>query len=112
MNLLAKEGVKANVLHFIYVFPLNAKELKKLFKPLNRTMMVENNRTAQFAGVLREYTGLRPDYKLLKYDARQFFPEEIAAEVKKLKESGWKGKKEIHVLDKFEYDYLQAAKVQ
>ncbi len=111
MKLLEKEGVKANVLHFVYVFPLDAKELKKLFKGLNKTIMVENNRTSQFAGVLREYTGFKPDYKLLKYDARQFFAEEITEEVKKLKESGWKGKKEIHVIDKFEYDYLQAIKV-
>ncbi|VVB98448.1 2-oxoglutarate synthase subunit KorA [uncultured archaeon] len=111
MALLEKQGVKANVLHFIYVFPLNARELRKMFKKLNRTVMVENNRTAQFAGVLREYTGFKPDFKLLKYDARQFFAEEIAEEIKKMGEQGWKAKKEIHVIDKFEYDYLQAIKI-
>lgn len=110
VKMLEKEGIKANVLHFIYVFPLNAKELKKLFKKLNRTIMVENNRTSQFAGVLREYVGFRPDFKFLKYDARQFFAEEIAEEVKKLKGNGWKGKKVVKFIDDFEYDYLSAGK--
>lgn len=112
MNSLAKEGIKANVLHFIYVFPLDEKKLKKLFRKFNKTILLENNRTAQFAGVLREYTGIRPDFKMLKYNARQFFAEEIADEVKKLKANGWKGKKEIHITEDFEYDYLQVAKVQ
>ncbi|MFA5077231.1 MAG: 2-oxoacid:acceptor oxidoreductase subunit alpha [Candidatus Micrarchaeia archaeon] len=111
-KILSSEGIKANVLHFIFLFPLDAKNLKKLFRKLNRTVMVENNRTAQFAGILKEYVGFKPDFKLLKYDGRQFFPEEIASEVKRLKDKGWKGKKEIHVIDDLSYDYLQAGKVE
>ncbi len=112
MNMLAKQGVKANVLHFVYMFPLDAKALKKLFKKFNKTIMVENNRTSQFAGVLREYTGLKPNFKFIKYDARQFFAEEISEAVKKLKDAGWKGKKEQHFIEDFAYDYLQATKVR
>ncbi|MDD5337225.1 MAG: 2-oxoacid:acceptor oxidoreductase subunit alpha [Candidatus ainarchaeum sp.] len=111
-KILNSEGMKVNVLHFVFLFPLDAKNLKKLFRKLNRTVMVENNRTSQLAGVLKEYAGFRPDFKLLKYDGRQFFPEEIASEVKKLKEKNWKGKKEIHVIDNLPYDYLQAGKVE
>ncbi|MBU0586905.1 2-oxoacid:acceptor oxidoreductase subunit alpha, partial [Candidatus Micrarchaeota archaeon] len=110
-KMLEKSGIKANVLHFIYLFPLDARSLKKTFKQLKKKVMIENNSTAQFAGILREYTGLRPDFKLLKYDARQFFPEEIVQEVQLMKERNWKGKKEIRVKDDFAFDYLQAKKV-
>ncbi|MEW6528350.1 MAG: 2-oxoacid:acceptor oxidoreductase subunit alpha [Candidatus Micrarchaeota archaeon] len=111
INLLAKDGIKANALHFIYVFPLNAKKLKKIFRAFNKTIMIENNRTAQFAGILKEYTGLKPNFKFLKYNARQFFAEEIVAEVKRLKEKNWKGKKEIHIMDDFEYDYFSTQQI-
>lgn len=110
MELLKKQGINANVVHFIYLFPLNAKLLKKLFRKLKTTVIVENNRTSQFAGVLKEYVNFKPDFKLLKYDGRQFFAEEIANEVKKLKEMNWKGKKEIHVIDDFAYDFFQVDK--
>ncbi len=112
MKALEKEGIITNVLHFIYVFPLNAKELKKIFKKFKKTIMVENNSTAQFAGVLREYAGIRLDFKFLKYDARQFFAEEIAEQVKKLTANDWKGKKVVRFVDDFAYDYLQAQRVQ
>lgn len=111
IKLLEKQGVCANVLHFIYLFPLNSKELEKLFKKFKTTVLIENNYTAQFAGILREYTRIEPDFKFLKCTGRQFFAEEIADEVKNLKQKQWKAKKEIHISDRFEYDYLQAVKV-
>ena len=113
MEMLKKEGVIANVLHFIYMFPLNSKSIKKIFKGLGKSkkVMIENNSTGQLAGVLREYAGVKPDFLLLKYDARQFFPEEVAGQVKALKDRSWKGKKIIRLEDKFAYDYLQAIKV-
>lgn len=111
MKMLEKEGVKANVLHFFFMFPLDSRKIRQLFKKFSRTIMVENNRNAQFAGMLREYCGIKTNFRLLKYDGRQFFPEDIAGEVKKLRDAGWKGKKEIHFVDDFPYDYLQAAKV-
>lgn len=111
IKLLEQDGIKANVLHFVYLFPLDTKKLRTLFKKFGKTIIVENNRTAQFAGVLREYTNFKPDFKLLKYDGRQFFGEEIASEVKKLKQNNWKGKKEIRVVDSFIYDYYQVTKI-
>ncbi len=111
IKLLEKEGINANVLHFIYLFPLNAKKIRKIFNNFNKTIIIENNRTAQFAGILKEYTGLKSNFKLLKYSARQFFAEEIAEEIKKLKEKNWKSKKEIHITDDFEYDYFSTEKI-
>ena len=65
-------GIKANVVHFGFVYPLDAKKVKALLRGAKRTVIVENNSTGQFAGILREYTGFKPDFKMLKYDGRQF----------------------------------------
>jgi pyruvate/2-oxoacid:ferredoxin oxidoreductase alpha subunit len=66
--------------------------------------MIENNSTAQFAGVLKEYADVVFDFHLLKYDGRQFFPMEIAEEVQKLVKSKFTGEKEIRIVDK-DYEY-------
>ena len=76
-----------------------------MLRGAKRTVIVENNSTGQFAGILREYTGFKPDFKMLKYDGRQFFPEQIAEEIKKLYDNAWKGKKEIRVVEKEDVDY-------
>ncbi len=110
LKLLNAHGINANVLHFSYVFPLNPKKLKPLLKMCKHTIVVENNSTGQFAGLLREYVGFKPSFKMLKYDGRQFFAEQIADEVKKLKQAGWTGKKEIHVIEQEDYEYYNPAK--
>ena len=43
-----------------------------------RTMAVENNATAQLAGLIREKTGCEIQDKILKYNGRQFFRDELA----------------------------------
>ncbi|HIH23250.1 TPA: 2-oxoacid:acceptor oxidoreductase subunit alpha [Candidatus Micrarchaeota archaeon] len=105
LPILKANGIKANVIHFGFVYPLDAKKVKTLLKSANRTVVVENNSTGQFAGILREYVGFKPNFKMLKYDGRQFFPEQIAEEVKKLHDAGWKGKREIRVVEKEDVEY-------
>jgi 2-oxoglutarate ferredoxin oxidoreductase subunit alpha len=104
LDMLAEKGVKANMLHFSYMFPINAKEVQKTLAKCKKTVLVENNATAQLSGLLREYAGAELDFHLLKYDGRQFFPEQVAAEVAKLAEKGFGGKKEIRIGDS-DYEY-------
>lgn len=110
LKLLKNAGVKANVIHFSSVFPLDPKKVKSLLKMCRRTVVLENNSTGQFAGLLKEYVGFKPNYKMLKYDGRQFFAEQIAEEVKKLKDSNWKGKKEIHVIEQEDFEYYNPSR--
>jgi len=105
VSVLEKEGIKINVLHFVYLFPLDSKNIRKMFKGCKRTIMVENNSTAQFAGILREYTGLKPDFYFLRYDGRQFFEENLVEEIKKLKENNWKGKKKVVVTESEDFEF-------
>lgn len=110
LKFLTMAGVKANAIHFSTVFPLDVKKLKSLLKMYKNTIMIENNSTGQFAGLLREYVGFVPRFKMLKYDGRQFFAEQIAEQVILLKKNKWKGKKEIHVIEEEDYEYYNPSR--
>ena len=56
----------------------------KIIEASKRTVIVENNKTAQLASVIREKTGKEIEHKILKYDGRQFFPTEIYQRVKEV----------------------------
>lgn len=105
LGLLQSNGAKANVLHFSCVFPLDEAKVIKALGGKGKKVMLENNPTGQFAGLLKQYCGWEPDFLLLKYDGRQWFAEQIAEEVGKLVSSGFKGAKEIRVHEKEDMEY-------
>ena len=80
MKLLKKEGVLINLLHYIYILPFKEEPLMKISRR-NRLIIAENNATGQFASVIREKTGIYIKDRILKYDGRPFFPEEIKEDV-------------------------------
>ena len=104
LALLQEKGINANLVHFTCLFPLNKKDIEKAFAKSRHTIMVENNSSAQFAGILKEHADIVFDFHMLKYDGRQFFAEEIAEEVERLVKSKFSGGKEIRVVDK-DYEY-------
>jgi len=83
-RLLENDGIKTNHLHVVFISPLHDKEIGEVIKKAKKTVIVEGNKTAQLAGLIKEHTGLDVDHKILKYDGRPFFPEEIYEEIKKL----------------------------
>ncbi|NYZ77153.1 2-oxoacid:acceptor oxidoreductase subunit alpha [Candidatus Micrarchaeota archaeon] len=105
LQLLKEDGIKANLVHLKCVFPLDAKKVCSLLGMAKHTIMLENNSTGQFAGMLKEYCGWEPDFLLLKYTGRPFYAEEIADEAKRLKKAGFKGEKTIRLLDKEDLEY-------
>lgn len=104
LNILKMNGIKADVVHFSYLFPLDKDKIAKVLKG-RKTVMVENNSTGQFTGMLKQYCDFEPDFLLLKYDGRQFFGRQIAEEVEKLVKSGFKGDREIKVVEKEDLEY-------
>jgi pyruvate/2-oxoacid:ferredoxin oxidoreductase alpha subunit len=72
--------------------------------------MVENAPSAQFAGVLKQYTGMDMDFHILKYDGRPFFPEQIAGELEKLRNAGWETEKTVRVVEKEDLEYYNPAR--
>lgn len=73
-----------NYIHVPAVWPLQVVVFKKLLKTTKKLIAIENNYSGQFATILRGQTGITPDKLLLKYDGRQFWPEEIVEKVKKM----------------------------
>jgi 2-oxoglutarate ferredoxin oxidoreductase subunit alpha len=65
-----------NVLHFSYVYPLPL-ELEKFLKKFKKLVLVENNATGHFGKILRQETSIEIEKKILKYDGRPFWSDEI-----------------------------------
>ena len=68
-------------------------------------VMIENNSTAQFAGLLKESVGVDMDFHILKYDGRPFYPEQIVQEIAKLHEAGYTGEKRVEVVESEDMEY-------
>ncbi|MBD3210447.1 2-oxoacid:acceptor oxidoreductase subunit alpha [Candidatus Micrarchaeota archaeon] len=105
MGIFKKKGIDVNVVHFSCLYPLDREKVLGVLKGCRNTVMIENNSTGQFAGMLKEYCGWEPDFLVLKYDGRQFFAEQIAEQVEKLRDSGYKGKKEIRIHEEKDLEY-------
>ena len=77
IKLIQQKGKTARLVHFSWIYPFPTQEALKLLAPATRLVDVEQNATGQFASLVREHTGILIKEKLLKYDGRPFFPEEI-----------------------------------
>ncbi len=110
LKTMEQRGIIANFVNFTHLYPLDPKVVKSALWGAKILVMVENNSTAQFAGLLREIAGVEMDFHLLKYDGRPFYPDQIADEIGKLKQNGYKttdGQKEIVVVEKDDLEYYQ-----
>ncbi|OGK54854.1 hypothetical protein A3B56_00750 [Candidatus Roizmanbacteria bacterium RIFCSPLOWO2_01_FULL_45_11] len=72
-------GDSANFLHFTHVWPMSEQTVAASLRQCKRLVLIENNSQAQFGQLLRQETGMKMDHKMLKYDGRPFYPEEIVA---------------------------------
>jgi len=77
LKMLEGEGVSARYLHLNYILPFPTEPVLKLLEHSTRTAIAECNHTAQMASLIREYTGIKIENRILKYDGRPFYPEEI-----------------------------------
>jgi len=74
---LNEEADQVNFLHFTDVWPFPEDEVQPLLESAKRLIAVENNATGQFATLLRAYTGMQVDEKILRFDGRPFSPEYV-----------------------------------
>jgi 2-oxoglutarate ferredoxin oxidoreductase subunit alpha len=80
-NLLKDQGKTSAFIHFSYLDPLDKEKIKKIFKEKKRYILVENNSQGQFGKLLQQETGIEIEEKILKYDGRPFWPEEIVRKI-------------------------------
>lgn len=84
LQAMKESGNKFNYLHFSCLWPLPENDLKKILLSLRRTLLVENNSTGQLGMLLKMVTGVEIEDRLLKYDGRPIYPEEILEKLKQL----------------------------
>lgn len=85
MAILKKEHITINFLQFLYISPFPTKAATQVLEHCTTPLLIENNRTGQLGNLISEYTGYAIYNKILKYDGRPFYPEEIVQKIKALK---------------------------
>ncbi len=74
---LISQGENIGYLHYEYLYPLKTELLNALIKRGKRIITIENNQTGQLTEMLKEKTGYPFKKRILKYDGRPFFVEDI-----------------------------------
>jgi 2-oxoglutarate ferredoxin oxidoreductase subunit alpha len=69
---------KIGYLHYEYMYPVRTETFKKLAEQHGQNLvLIENNYLGQLGALLTQETGYQFSQRLLKYDGRQFFVEEV-----------------------------------
>ena len=74
---MKKKGVKVNYLHYEYLWPLREKAADKFFKENKKVHILECNHLGQLANMIEGAIGHKFKGRLLKYDGRHFFLEDV-----------------------------------
>jgi len=74
---------KVSFLHFKQIYPLPCKT-EDYFKKAHKIIVVENNATSQFSKLLKLYTGVVIEHKILKYNGLPFFTDELIGQLEKV----------------------------
>ena len=77
VELLREAGVDAGLVHFCDIWPFPASAAAHALAGAVKLVCVEQNETAQLAGLIRQQTGIAMSQHVLKYDGRPFTPREI-----------------------------------
>jgi 2-oxoglutarate/2-oxoacid ferredoxin oxidoreductase subunit alpha len=82
---LEKQGIYINYLHYNFVWPLKISKFQNLFNQKSqKIVLIEGNHEGQFGNLLESKTAQKFDKKLLKWNGRAFFVEEIIDFIKNL----------------------------
>jgi 2-oxoglutarate ferredoxin oxidoreductase subunit alpha len=70
-------GMKVNYLHYEYLWPLKEKAAEKFFQNNKRVHILECNYQGQLANMIEAATGKKFKGRLLKWNGRHFFLEDV-----------------------------------
>jgi len=72
-----RQGLKVNYLHFSFMWPLKTETLNKFFKENSNVHLAEGNYTGQLGNLIEQQTQNRFKGRLLKWNGRPFFTEDL-----------------------------------
>lgn len=74
---MGKKKVKVNYLHYEYLWPFREKAAVEFFRNNKNVHILEGNYQGQLANMIEAATDLKFKGRLLKYDGRNFFVEDV-----------------------------------
>jgi 2-oxoglutarate ferredoxin oxidoreductase subunit alpha len=77
MGMLKEEGFSVGFLQIRMLHPLPVDDVKRTLMDKKRIIDVEDNYTGQLGGIIKEKTGISPNYYVLKYTGRPTSTTEI-----------------------------------
>jgi 2-oxoglutarate/2-oxoacid ferredoxin oxidoreductase subunit alpha len=86
LNQLKEEGFSCGFLQVRMIQPLPSAQINQILQNKTRIIDVEDNWTAQLAGVLTEYALVKPNYYILKYTGRPMMTTEVYQAIKAILE--------------------------
>ena len=84
LKLLSEQGIAVNFLQIVYLHPFPKRKVEEMLAKAKKTIVIEQNKTSQLAGLLRERLLRKVDHKILKYDGRAFNPGFLAERIKEV----------------------------
>jgi len=84
MKLLKEDGISANYQQILYINPFPKESVESILNKSKKTVIIENNQTAQLESIIKEQTGISIPNKILKYDGRPFSPEMVYEKIKEV----------------------------
>jgi 2-oxoglutarate ferredoxin oxidoreductase subunit alpha len=88
MDDLKADGIESNFLQIRYANPFPTRFVEQVLSQARRKIAVENNYSAQMAGLVRERTGIAVDNKVVKFDGRPFSQNEVYEGVRDILKNG------------------------
>lgn len=85
LKVLAEQNIRAEYLHVKYMWPLRTERIESYLGENPETVILESNHNSQLAMLIKMETGLSIKNKLLKWDGRPFFIEDIIDYINKQK---------------------------
>ena len=70
INMLKEDGLSLGFLQMRMLHPLPVEHVKRYLAGRKKIIDIEDNYTAQLGGVIKEKTGITPNYHILKYTGR------------------------------------------
>ena len=85
IDLLEDVGVATRFIQARLMLPFPANEFSELLEGAGPLIIVESNFSGQFAQLLRQYTGIKPDHMIVKYNGRPISAEELLIAVNEIR---------------------------
>ncbi len=83
IELFREKNIAVNFLHYSFVFPLRTEMAIPFFKENKNVHLIEGNYTGQFGNLLEHEAGVKWKGRLLKWNGRPFFLEEVEQYIEK-----------------------------